>query len=120
MVAGAGAAVLINTGIGQAARAIGVSPSFPYLTPQVYLPATAVMALLAGLGWVIIWRRTRRPARLLRVLVPALLVVSFVPDLLVALTAAPGTNDALGFAALMSMHAVIAGSVSLAMSRVSR
>ncbi|GAB3917085.1 hypothetical protein GCM10011575_32630 [Microlunatus endophyticus] len=120
MIIGAGAAVVINAGIGQAAQAIGVSPAFPYLTPQVYLPATAVMSLLAAVGWLIIWRLVQRPARVLRILVPALLVVSFVPDLLVALTAAPGTNDALGFAALMTMHAVIAGAVSLAMSRAMR
>jgi hypothetical protein len=84
------------------ATALGV-PSIPQLTP----PAVALFGMLGAIagtvGWQVIRRRAARPGRVLRVLVPSVLLVSFVPDVVlgVALAASTGVAPVL---ALASMH----------------
>lgn len=73
------------------------------LQPVAFLSMTVLAAIAGAFGWHLIVRRMRRPATVLRWLVPALLGASFIPDLVVGATA--GTpNGWLNAATLMTMH----------------
>ena len=100
------------------ALALGATPGFAPLNPPVYL-AFAVLGLLAGVaGWIVVTRRVRRPLRLLRVLVPALVVLSWIPDVILLATGfIPGASP-LGVAALMLMHPVVAAAAVLVGRRI--
>jgi hypothetical protein len=67
-----------------------------------------VLGVLAGgVGWQIVRSRAARPDRLLRRLVPAVLAVSFLPDLALGVTGGEGATWG-GVAALVGMHVVVA------------
>jgi hypothetical protein len=101
------AAGLANTVIALAAVAAGAPSSYGPLTAPAYLTFTVVGVLVGYLGWRIVRRSAARPARVLRVLVPVVLVLSWVPDaLLAALQFIPGTTLT-GAIALALMHAVV-------------
>lgn len=102
------AAVLVGLAgivVADAAHLAGANAAFAPLMPAVLLPF-AVAGLVAGLvGWSVVRRVATRPARVLRVLVPVLTVLSFAPDVLVA-PHIPGA-DATGIVALALMHLVV-------------
>jgi hypothetical protein len=87
------------------ARAAGVPGGF---TPLVVFPAFVVIGVLAGAaGWNQVRQRSAGPRRLLACLVPAVLLLSFIPDLAVgAARALPHTTWG-GVAALMLMHVTV-------------
>ena len=107
LVLGIAIAVLANWIIATTALAAGASGAFSPLMIYVYGPFT-VLGLLAGyLGWCIVRRRSRRPAAMLRVLVPVITVLSFAPDTILVLTRfIPGTSVA-AVTALALMHLVV-------------
>lgn len=84
------------------AGALGV-PSIPQLTP----PAVALFGMLGAIagtvGWQVVRRRAARPARVLRVLVPSVLLASFLPDVVLGIALATTTGVA-PVLALASMH----------------
>jgi hypothetical protein len=85
--------------------------AFPPLMPLVFGPFAAIGILAGYAGWRIVRSRVRDPRRVLRVLVPVVLVLSFVPDITLMLTQfIPGTST-LGVVALMLMHLTVAGIV---------
>ena len=96
------AASVVNGAIAQIALALGADSSFMPLQPAAYVSLTVVGVLLALAGWTLVRRYSSRPARLLGVLVPAVLLVSFVPDLTTA-PQMPGAST-LGVIALVLMH----------------
>lgn len=101
VVVGAGVANAVLAAIGLAAG-LG-SPSTIGLQPIAYVTLTVVAAIGGAVGWRIVSRAATRPSRVMRWLVPTVLVVSFVPDFLVGATA--GTAGGWGYAAvLMAMH----------------
>lgn len=101
-VAGAANAVIAFT-----ALAAGASSAYPPLMPPAFLTFTAIGVGVGYLGWRLVRRVSDRPARVLRVLVPAVLVVSWVPDVALAITGfIPGTTVT-GALALALMHAVV-------------
>jgi len=107
LLAAVAAAGLANTVIALAAVAAGAPSSYGPLTAPAYLTFTVVGVLVGYLGWRIVRRSAARPARVLRVLVPVVLVLSWVPDaLLAALQFIPGTTLT-GAIALALMHAVV-------------
>jgi Family of unknown function (DUF6069) len=90
-----------------AAIAAGASSSFAPLWPAVYAPFSAIGVVAAFIGWSIIRRRSSRPAAVLRVLVPVLAVLSFVPDaVLLATGFIPGASLT-AVLALAIMHVVV-------------
>lgn len=98
---------LANSVIALAASAAGASSAYAPLMPPVYLAFTALGIAAGYLGWRIVRRRSAHPARLLRVLVPVALVLSWVPDVILAVVQfIPGTNLT-GAIALGLMHAVV-------------
>lgn len=111
--AAAGAAIVVavigDTVVSLLARHVFGAPSgFPPLHPAPYISLT-ILGLLAGtLGWYMIVRVIRDPTRLLRVLVPVILVLSFIPDIAVGVSKSMVHTTWGGVAALMVMHVVVA------------
>jgi Family of unknown function (DUF6069) len=99
LAAGILVAILANSVIAMAAHAAGASADFSPLLVFVYGPFTLAGFLAAYLGWRIVRRRARYPAAVLRVLVPILTVLSFVPDTILVIT---------GFIPGVSLTAVVA------------
>ncbi|MDX3659277.1 DUF6069 family protein [Streptomyces sp. ID05-26A] len=79
-----------------------------------YAPATVIGIVLGTLGWYLVRRFARDPRRVLRVLVPAVVVVSWIPDLGILAGGASLVNSL----ALIAMHTVVAAATVPVLSRV--
>ncbi|MFD4668130.1 DUF6069 family protein [Lentzea sp. NPDC058450] len=79
-----------------------------------YAPATVLGILLGTLGWYLVRRFASNPRRVLRVLVPVVVVVSWVPDLGILAGGAAPVNSL----ALILMHTVVAAATVPVLSRV--
>ena len=97
--------MVVNAVIAAIARGpLDVSSEFQPLTAPVFLMWTLIGTVVGGLVWRAITRRSAHPAGLLRKLVPAVVLVSLVPDLLVYLDGSmPGTTGTAVWA-LVAMH----------------
>jgi hypothetical protein len=105
------AALAVNTAISLAASALDTGGLGIGLAPVAYLPATLAGLLAGAAGWRLIARRAPRPERALRVVVPAVLVLTWVPDLLLLTAGATAAN----VAGLMFMHLAVTTAVVTAM-----
>ncbi|WP_103349466.1 DUF6069 family protein [Amycolatopsis sp. CA-128772] len=94
------AAAAVNTVIALGALALDDGGIGMGLSPAAYLPATAAGLLLGTAGWFALARRARQA---LRVVVPAVLVLTWVPDLLLFTAGATAAN----VFGLMLMHLVV-------------
>lgn len=93
---------VVNAAIALIAVAAGVTAT-PQLTPAVDIAFSVVASAVGAIGWTIVDRRTADPRRVMRVLAPAVLLVSFVPD--IALGAATvATTGIAPVLALALMH----------------
>lgn len=79
-----------------------------------YAPATVTGILLGTLGWYLVRRNSRAPRRVLRVLVPVVVVLSWIPDLGILAAGAAVANSL----ALIAMHTVVAAATVPVLSRV--
>jgi hypothetical protein len=79
-----------------------------------YAPATVIGLLLGTLGWYLVRRFASAPRRVLRVLVPTVVVLSWIPDLGILAAGAAVANSL----ALMVMHAVVAAVAVPVLARV--
>jgi hypothetical protein len=110
LVAAVAVAIVAAEIIALAAIAAGAT-AFPPLMPFVFGPFAAIGVLAGYAGWRIVRRLTAQPRRVLRVLVPVVLLLSFVPDVVLLTTGfIPGTTTT-GAVALMLMHLTVAGVV---------
>jgi hypothetical protein len=101
------AAVAVNTLVATLAIAWGATPGFAPLTLPVYGGFTLVGIVVGWFGWRAVERRARNPRRVLAWLVPFVGLVSFVPDVALAVFGfIPGTTGQ-AVAALMTMHVVV-------------
>lgn len=77
----AAAAVAVATGAAIAATAhgTGVSTSFKPLQFSSYTGLTVIGVMLAALAWATIRAKTARPRTVLRILIPAVVVLSLIP-----------------------------------------
>jgi hypothetical protein len=105
------AALAVNTAIALVASTLDDGGLGIGLAPVAYLPATVAGLLAGAAGWTLIARRAPRPQRALRVVVPAVLVLTWVPDLLL-LTAGATAANVVG---LMCMHLAVTTAVVTAM-----
>ncbi|MFF1573377.1 DUF6069 family protein [Leifsonia sp. NPDC058292] len=107
LTAGVLVVAVATTVVAFTAQSLTAGSDFPALKPAVYLPF-AILGFVAGYaGWRIVRSRAAHPARALRLLVPLLLAVSFIPDIVLLLTGfIPGTT-ATGVIALMLMHPIV-------------
>ncbi|MEV6594582.1 DUF6069 family protein [Streptomyces acidicola] len=98
------AASAVNAVLAVGARVLADKPDdFGPLDPGSYMFLTAVGVLLGAVGWAVVRRASKHPHALLRVLVPLVVVVSFVPDFFLF-----GDGGAAGVAALLLMHVAVA------------
>jgi hypothetical protein len=110
LIAAIAVAVIAAQIIALAALAAGAAP-FPPLMAYVFGPFAALGVLGGYVGWRIVRRVVPNPRAVLRILVPVVLVLSFVPDLALLITGfIPGTTTT-GAIALMLMHLTVAGVV---------
>ena len=108
IVAGIIVAGLATTVVALVATALGGAKGFSPLMPAVYLPFVAVGVVAAVIGWRIVRARAAHPFAVLRVLVPVVLVASFIPDTVLIITRfIPGTT-LLGGLSLSAMHLIVA------------
>lgn len=78
------AAGIVNALIALGAIALGAE-AVGGLQPIAYIAFTIIAAIAGAAGWHIINRRAHRPAKVMRWLVPAFLLVSFIPDIAVGI-----------------------------------
>lgn len=111
-------AIAACTAVAYTALAVGADSSFAPLRPAIYAPFAAAGVVAGYLGWSIIAQRAARAAVILRILVPALTVLSFVPDVVLLVTGfIPGTSPT-GVVALAVMHVIVVAVVVLLCLRV--
>jgi hypothetical protein len=106
--AGALAAVAGNLLISVIARAAGASSGFTPLHPATLIPLTVVGFIAGASGWSVIRARANRPARVLRIAVPTVVVLSFGPDIAVLVSGQMTGVSAGAVLALMCMHLMVA------------
>jgi uncharacterized protein DUF6069 len=107
------AALAANTAIALVASALDDGGIGMGLAPVAFLPFTVLGVVLGALGWTLI---ARRAPKALRVVVPAVLVLTWIPDLLL-LTAGATAANVVG---LMLMHLVVATAVVTALRSTTR
>ena len=102
---GAVGALVINSVIALLAKAVfDIPDEFQPLTLPVYGFLTVVGAIIGAVVWHLIVARSRNASGVLRVLVPAVVVLSLIPDVMLLVSESqPGTTTA-GVLALMLMH----------------
>ncbi|GIE85397.1 DUF6069 family protein [Actinoplanes regularis] len=97
-------ALVVNTVIALVARALGAPSEFMQLTLPVYGPLTVIGTLISAIVWREVVNRSADAGRVLRVLVPLVLVLSLIPDVMLLVSKSqPGTTTG-GVIALMLMH----------------
>jgi Family of unknown function (DUF6069) len=95
--------VVVNYGIAWAISTLDPAGPRIGLSPVEFGPAT-VLGVLAGIaGWAVVRRRATRPRSVLRVLVPAVVVLSFIPDAVLV-----GPSSLVNMLGLWIMHVVVA------------
>ena len=103
----AAVAVALNAVIAAIAHAAGASDDFEALQLPAYAAFTVFGVVVSAAAWAIIRARSARPARLLRTLVPVVLIVSLIPDIMVGVSdSRPGTSWG-AVIALMVMHVAV-------------
>src|SRR3954470_925765 len=101
-------AFAVNTAIALVASALDDGGLGVGLVPVVYLPMTLIGLLAGAAGWTLI---ARRAPHALRVVVPAVLVLTWIPDLVLLITGATVAN----VVGLMLMHLAVTTAVVIAM-----
>ncbi|MFF4630030.1 DUF6069 family protein [Streptomyces griseorubiginosus] len=94
---------LVNALIAVLAHAVGAPKDFAPLKLSSYVSLTALGVLAGAAGWALVRRFSRDSERLLRRLVPSVVVVSFVPDFTQF-----GKGEVTGVVALLLMHVAVA------------
>ncbi|WIB36068.1 MULTISPECIES: DUF6069 family protein [unclassified Curtobacterium] len=94
---------IANAIIAVSALAAGADPAVQGLTPPAYITFTVVGVLIGAIGWALI-SRTRSAGRALAILVPVVLVLSLIPDVLLAVSG--GSAAITAGVALGIMHLV--------------
>ncbi len=107
------AASVVNTVISLIAQALGADATRVMgLEPAIYIIFTLVGTIIGAIGWVIVRDRATAPAALLRWLVPTVVVVTWIPDVLLAVA-----GLGWGVVGLMLMHPVVAAAAVLSYRR---
>ena len=100
-------AVVVNSLIAFAAIVAGASSAFAPLTIAVYAPFTVVGLVAGYIGWRLVRGRSRFPRRTLSIVVPVVLVASFIPDTIAMIVGFIPGGSVTAYAGLMLMHVVV-------------
>lgn len=102
-------AVAVNLGIASLAVAGGAPAGYGPLSAPALILFTVVPMALGWFGWQWVRRHAKNPGRTQALLVVVVLLVSFIPDVILAVTGfIPGTTTP-GVVALMCAHLVVMG-----------
>ncbi|GHH88971.1 DUF6069 family protein [Streptomyces capitiformicae] len=104
---------LANVVLAVLALALGAPDDFQPLMPGSYVFLTAVGVIAGAIGWVVVRKVSKDPEKLVRWLVPTVVVVSFVPDFLLF-----GAGGVVGVMALLLMHVAVAAAAVFAYRKV--
>ncbi len=111
------AAVIANWLVRTLALAVlDIPAEFQQLQTPAFLPFTVIGLLGAIITFAIIGRVSRRPVRTFQIVAAVVLVLSFLPDIGLLATGAPGATLP-GILVLMLMHVVAAGIVVWVLGR---
>jgi len=115
--AGIGVAIVANGIVAAVAVAAGADPAFGPFFPAVFAMFTVVGILIGLAGWLVVRRFVPRPATVLAVLVPVVVLLSMLPDLsLFDPASMPGAGPTAAVA-LMLMH-VVGAAVAVPVFRI--
>lgn len=102
------AAMAANAVVALVAEAFDTDGIGTGLSPVEYLPATLIGVLIGAAGWALI---ARKAPRALRIVVPAVLVLTWIPDVMQLNAGATAAN----VAGLMIMHIMVTTAVVVTM-----
>ena len=90
-------------------RAVATVPSdFAPFKPSSYVALIVVGVVAGAAGWLAVRRRAANPPGVMRSLAPAVVVLSFIPDVLVGVTKSLAGTTWAGVGGLMAMHLAVA------------
>ncbi|MFC9845130.1 DUF6069 family protein [Streptomyces sp. NPDC060223] len=102
------ASSIIEAVVASIARAAGASDDFMPLQASAFVFFTVVGLVVGAIGWIIVRSRSEAPESMLRKLVPAVLAISFIPDLAMLASDYSPHSNTVGVVALLVMHVVVA------------
>jgi hypothetical protein len=111
------AALLIPIAVGGAlaaviaalVRGVATIPSdFAPFKPASYIGLIVVGVVAGAVGWLTVRRRVANSPGVMRLLVPAVIALSFIPDVLLGVTKFEAGTTWAGVGGLMAMHLVVA------------
>lgn len=105
ILAAAVVSIAVNTGIAVGALALDPNGTRVGLDLVAYGPLTVIGVLAGTIGWAAVRRYAAHARSVLRVLVPVVVVLSFIPDIGLL---ASGNADAVNVVGLLLMHLVVA------------
>ena len=85
-----------------------IPPGFAPFKPASYVGLIVVGVVAGAAGWLAVRRRAANSPGVLRVLVPAVVALSFIPDVLLGVTKFEVGTTWAGVGGLMAMHLVVA------------
>ncbi|QUQ69940.1 DUF6069 family protein [Kutzneria sp. CA-103260] len=115
LVAAAVVAIAVNTVIALGAVALNPNGTRMGLDLVAYAPLTVVGVLAGTIGWAAVRRYAAHARSVLRVLVPVVVVLSFIPDFGLLIS---GMADVVNTVGLLVMHVVVAAATVTAVSRL--
>lgn len=115
VLAAAVVSIAVNTGVALGALALDPTGTRMGLDLIAYGPLTVIGVLAGTIGWAAVRRYAAHARSVLRVLVPVVVVLSFIPDIGLF---ASGNADAVNVGGLLVMHLVVAAVTVATVSRV--
>ncbi len=111
IVAGAVVGVAACAAIAGLAHAMGVFTAFQPLQFASYTALVVIATIAGAIGWKLVQGHAARPARTLTRLVPAVVVVSMTPDVLVGVSKSMPHTSWAGVITLMLMHLAVSAAL---------
>jgi hypothetical protein len=105
VIGGCLAALAANVAVGAVTRAAGASSDFSPLTPAELVTPTIFATVLGAVGWFVIARRSVRPWEIFRLVAPAVVLLSLVPDVIMWIDGSEPGISAGAVLGLMATHA---------------
>ncbi|WP_375389085.1 DUF6069 family protein [uncultured Amnibacterium sp.] len=112
-------AAVLTSAVDAAIAVIAVAAGVPQtmqLMPATPVSLSVLASIFGAIGWTLIDRRAKQPRRVIRVLAPILLVVSFVPDAILA----AATVDATGLAPVLTLASMHVTTIAIAIAVFAR
>jgi hypothetical protein len=99
-------------------RAVATVPSsFAPFKPSSYIGLIVVGVVAGAVGWLVVRRRAANSPGVMRFLVPAVVALSFIPDVVIGVTKSEAGTTWAGVGGLMAMHLAVAICTVAAFSR---